>query len=106
MKFPTCNVSFHYSIFIYIRKTEFNKQTKNTCLLDWAFQRQTLFLIWPLNFLSASNEFCCLLIIFANSLDPDQTWQNVVPGSTKFDTLDTRRLKEFYEKAKFEKVSR
>ena len=31
------------------------------------------------NSLSASVEFCCLLITFANSLDPDQAPQNVRP---------------------------
>ena len=29
------------------------------------------------NSLHASGEFCCLLITFANSLDPDQDQQNV-----------------------------
>ena len=29
--------------------------------------------------LPASGEFCCLLITFANSLDPDQARQNVGP---------------------------
>ena len=29
--------------------------------------------------LPASNLFCCLLIIFVNSLDPDQTQQNFTP---------------------------
>ena len=32
-----------------------------------------------INSLPASDEFCCLLIIFTNSLDPDQAWQNVGP---------------------------
>ena len=32
-----------------------------------------------LNSLVASGEFCCLLNIFANSLDPDQDRQNVGP---------------------------
>ena len=36
------------------------------------------------NSLSARCIFCCLLITFANSLDPDQAQQNV--GSKLFDT--------------------
>ena len=32
-----------------------------------------------LNSLSANSELCRLLITFANSLDPDQDWQNVSP---------------------------
>ena len=32
-----------------------------------------------LNFFLASGNFCCLLITFANSLDPDQDQQNVCP---------------------------
>ena len=31
------------------------------------------------NSFSASGEFCCLLMIFSNSLDPDQSRQNVGP---------------------------
>ena len=31
------------------------------------------------NSLPARHDFCCLLIIFANSLDPDQARQNVGP---------------------------
>ena len=31
------------------------------------------------NSLSARGNFCCLLIIFTNSLDPDQARQNVGP---------------------------
>ena len=31
------------------------------------------------NALPASGKFCCLLIIFANSLDPDHDRQNVRP---------------------------
>ena len=30
-------------------------------------------------FLPVSGDFCCLLITFANSLDPDQDRQNVGP---------------------------
>ena len=32
-----------------------------------------------INFFLASCDFCCLLITFANSLDPAQAWQNVRP---------------------------
>ena len=32
-----------------------------------------------LNSLQARGDFCCLLIAFANSLDPDQARQNVGP---------------------------
>ena len=35
--------------------------------------------IW-LNSFPASSNFFYLLITFANSLDPDQDWQNVGPG--------------------------
>ena len=31
------------------------------------------------NSFPASGDFCCLLTTFANSLDPDQAWQNVGP---------------------------
>ena len=31
------------------------------------------------NFLPTSDDICCLLITFANSLDPDQAQQNVGP---------------------------
>ena len=31
------------------------------------------------NSFPASGDFCRLLITFANSLDPDQAWQNVRP---------------------------
>ena len=32
------------------------------------------------NSLPTSGDFCCLLITFANNLDPDQARQNVGPG--------------------------
>ena len=55
----------------------------------------------------ASDNFCCLLITFPNSLDPDQDRQNVGPD------LDPNRLtlwlhvflKAFFEKDNFEKKS-
>ena len=39
--------------------------------------------------LPARGNFCCLLLTFANSLGPDQAWQNVVPDLDPilFDTL-------------------
>ena len=35
------------------------------------------YIIWDFlfNSLPDNSKFCCLLIIFANSLDPDQAWQ-------------------------------
>ena len=42
------------------------------------------------------NNFCCLLITFANSLDPDQDRQK------QFDTL-IAFLKVFFKKVDFEK---
>ena len=33
----------------------------------------------PLELQKTIYNFCCLLIIFANSLDPDQDWLNVGP---------------------------
>ena len=39
------------------------------------------------NSLAARGDFCCLLITFANSLDPDQARQNVGPDlDPNFDT--------------------
>ena len=35
--------------------------------------------VLPFNSLPASGDFCCLLITFANSLDPDQARQIVGP---------------------------
>ena len=51
----------------------------------------------------ARGNFCCLLITFANSFDPDQDQQNVSPD------LDPNCLtllvfrKDFFEKVNFEK---
>ena len=55
------------------------------------------------NSLSARGEFFRLLIIFANSFDPDQARQNFGPdlGPRMFDTLIVF-LKEFLEKNNFE----
>ena len=35
--------------------------------------------LFVVNFLSAFGDFCCLLIIFVNNLDPDQAWQHMEP---------------------------
>ena len=59
------------------------------------YTSQTLMLCKP--FL-ASGDICCLLITFANSLDPDQDKSNV---GSDLDTLIM--LKEFFENVNFEK---
>ena len=46
-----------------------------------------------------SGNFCCLLIIFANSLDPDQDPQNVGPD------LDPNCFTLEFQNLLFEKVS-
>ena len=54
----------------------------------------------------ASNNFCCPLVAFANSLDTDQDRQNVKSVSPDLDlNCDTLivLLKEFFEKVYFEK---
>ena len=38
---------------------------------------EVIFLDW-FNSVPARGEFLRLLMIFANSLDPDQTWQNIL----------------------------
>ena len=42
----------------------------------------------------ASSDFCCLLITFTNSLDPDQDQQNVCPDMEKniCPDMDTNHL--------------
>ena len=53
---------------------------------------------------SPLDEFCHLLITFANSLDPDQVWQNVGPDlDPNCLTLWWHSWKIFFEKANFEK---
>ena len=68
-----------------------------------------LYIVIFYNSFPASGEFCCLLITYANSLDPDQDEENVGPDlyvSKPFDTCIVF-LKEFLEKVNFEKkVSR
>ena len=53
----------------------------------------------------ASGDFCHLLITFANSLQPDQDLQNVVPDLDQNCLIDTLIvfLKDFFEKFNFEK---
>ena len=53
-----------------------------------------------------SSNFCCLLITFANSLDPDQDQQNVGPDLDPNCLTDTLGvvLKEFFKREKFEKI--
>ena len=58
-----------------------SEQQRMTSLIRLLLQVQTdldvHYLIWlPL---PASGEFCLLLLIFANSLDPDQAGENVAP---------------------------
>ena len=59
-----------------------------------------------INSFLASGDFCCLLIVFANSLDPGQYQQNIGPE------LDTDRLPSsesvsvrVFEKVNFGKMS-
>ena len=59
------------------------------------------------NSLPASGKFCCPLITFANSLDPDQSPQNVGPGlDPKCVNTLMVFLKEFFKKVDFEIISR
>ena len=44
-----------------------------------------------LNSFLASSDFCCVVLTFANILDPDQDWQNVLFGPD----LDPNCLQEF-----------
>ena len=59
---------------------------------------------WYSNFFLASDDFWRLLISFANSLDPDQSGQNMGPDLNPelFDSLIVQ-LKDFFEKVNFEK---
>ena len=58
------------------------------------------------NSFPTSGDFCCLLITFANSLDPDRAWQNITwSGSKLFDTLVVF-LKDFLKKNMLKKKSR
>ena len=59
---------------------------------------------FSLNSLLASGDFCRLLIIFANSLDPDQARQNVGPDlDPDCLTLWCYSWKIFFEKVKLKK---
>ena len=64
----------------------------------WIFSINCLSFI---NSFLASGDFCCLLIVFANSLDPGQYQQNICPE------LDTDRLptSESVSVRVFEKVN-
>ena len=50
-----------------------------------------------------SGHFCCLLITFANSLDPDQAQQNVGPDLDPSYLTQMVFLKDFLEKVYFKK---
>ena len=55
-----------------------------------------------LNLFLASDDFCCLLIAFSNSLDPDWDLKNIGPDLDKpCDTLIV--FLNFFEKFVFEK---
>ena len=58
-----------------------------------------------LNSFLAGGEFCCLLITFANSLDPDQDRLNVGPDLVPNGLTLIMVLKEFFEKVNFQKKS-
>ena len=60
---------------------------------------------WVLNSFLASSHYCGLLIIFSNSLDPDQDRQNVGPDLDPNCLTLIAFLKEFFEKVRFEKKS-
>ena len=57
------------------------------------------------NSLSARGNFCCLQIIFANSLDPDQAQQSVGPDLEPNRLTLIVFLKVSYETINFEKKS-
>ena len=58
-----------------------------------SYDKQFNAILQLLNYFSACGIFCCLLIPFANSLNPDQAQQNVGPD---LDTLIVL-MKEFFE---------
>ena len=53
----------------------------------------------------ASAIFCCLLLTFANSLDPDQHWRSVGPELNPNSLTLTVNLKDFFEKSADENKS-
>ena len=61
-----------------------------------------LLYIYPQNFVNSA-YYRCLLINFANSLDPDQARQNVRPDLDPNCLTLKVVLKEFFEKDDFEK---
>ena len=78
----------------------------------WKICTLTFFLlcaIWHCNFLLTLCLlvviFCCLLMICANSLDPDQDWQAVHQSWSEFKPFDTLTVlrKDFLKKVNFEK---
>ena len=64
-----------------------------TVLKDYRQMRVNSFL--------ASTEFCCLLITFTNSLDPNQDQQNVGPDLDPNCLTLIVFLKEFFEKVDY-----
>ena len=48
-------------------------------MFSWRSKKLSGAVIMSVNSFSSSGDFCHLLIIFANSLDPDQAQQNVGP---------------------------
>ena len=77
--------------------------------VSYPVQLQVLLVFWDKYFedltLHASGEFCHLLLIFANSLDPDQAQQNVGPDLDPNCLTLIAFLKEIFEKANFKKKS-
>ena len=93
---------------IYCRKfLTLSNQTsryKNKCIriiVDNVMDKRVLIPIPVVNYFVANGDFYCLLISFANILDPDQDQQNagdqVLIWFKSFDTLVVF-LKEFFEK--------
>ena len=61
--------------------------------------------VYHSNSLPASGDFCRLLLIFANSFDPDQDRQDVGPDLDPNCLTLTVFLKDFFFKDNFEKKS-
>ena len=63
--------------------------------------------LWILKFFLDSGDFCCLLIAFANSLDPDQDQQNFGPDlDPNYLTLNSIPERIFWKKNILKKVSK
>ena len=58
-----------------------------------------------INTFLASSDFCCLLITFANSLDPDQYGHTVGSDLDQKPFVTLCSSKNVFEKVNFEKVS-